>query len=564
MVNKERELAYSVQQVATREDDRVRLATPRVNCRRVVLTETLPEDCIRIRDDQGPFDPRLGLGSLRVGASGAHLVSQDTNLGREDPCVMHHYANEGLRDARGANVGSSLYDHAADVGSSLYARAADVGSNLYDRAADVGSSLYDRAADVGSSLYDLAADVGSSWYDRAADVGSSLYDRAADVGSSLYDRGADVGLNAAREVDLRPRSRTTYDAALRVAHDAGAGMRLASDDEIRMSVVCDGDDLRPSLRAARDDVGLSVVHDTDVVQCSRFSCDDDVRQRVASDDDVRLKTAHNSDLRPSSRTARDEVGLSVACGADVVPFPRFVYDDVKERAAHDDDARLRDDHNDDARLRAAFADDARLRVACAEDARLSAVCADDARLRAACAEDARLRAVCDDDARLRDDHNDDARLRAACVGDVGLRDGEIGLKDALDLVYTGSDALWPCNLADLDARLLSDAGLVVQPEVASLPIPSFNGPLLEDLMLKEEYGCDFLRPVKARHADEISAERQPRLKDGTWSHYDKLTSDPSAKEEKKQQKIKKAKAGKTKKRKELRDAEVKNELAETR
>ena len=403
----------------------------------------------------------------------------------------------------------------------------------------MGSSWYDRAADVGSSLYDRAVDVGSSLYDRAADVGSSLYDRAADVGSSLYDRAADVGLNAAREVDLRPRSRTAYDVTLRVAHDAGAGMRLASDDEIRMSVVCDGDDLRPSLRAARDDVGLSlaglsVVHDADVVQCSRFSCDDEVKQRVAIDDDVRLKTARGSDLRPSSRTARDEVGRSVACGADVVPFPRFIYDDVKQRAAHNDDARLRDDHNDDARLRAAFGDDARLRDA--HD--------DDARLRVAC--------------------DDNARLRAACVGDVGLRDGEIGLKDALDLVYNGSDAMWPCNLADLDARLLSDAGLVVQPEVASLPIPSFNGPLLEDLMLKEEYGCDFLRPVKARQADEISAERQPRLKDGTWSHYDKLTSDPSAKEEKKQPNIKKAKAGKTKKRKELRDAKVKNELAETR
>ena len=559
MVNKERKLAYSVQQIATREDDRVRLATPRVNCRRVMLTETLPENCIGIRDDQGPFDPRLGLGSLRVGASGAHLVSQDTNLGREDPCVMHHYANEGLRDARAADVGSSLYDRAADVGSSLYDRAADVGSSLYDRAADVGSSWYDRAADVGSSLYDRAADVGSSWYDRAADVGSSLYDRAADVGSSLYDRGADVGLNAAREVDLRPRSRTAHDVALRVSHDAAAGMRHASDDEIRISVVCDGDDLRPSLRAARDDVGLSlagpsVVHDADVVQCSRFSCDDEVKQRVAIDDDVRLKTACGSDLRPSSRTARDEVGRSVACGADVVPFPRFIYDDVKQRAAHNDDARLRDDHNDDARLRAAFGDDARLRAACADDARLRVACDDNAPLRAACDDNARLRAACDDN----------ARLRAACVGDVGLRDGEIGLKDALDLVYNGADAMWPCNLADLDTRLLSDAGLVVQPEVASLPIPSFNGPLLEDLMLKEEYGCDFLRPVKARQADEISAERQPRLKDGTWSHYDKLTSDPSAKEEKKEQNIKKAKAGKTKKRKELRDAKVKNEQAKTR
>ena len=53
------------------------------------ITETLPENCIGIHDDQGPFDPRLGLGSLRVGASGAHLVSQDTTLCRADPWVMH-------------------------------------------------------------------------------------------------------------------------------------------------------------------------------------------------------------------------------------------------------------------------------------------------------------------------------------------------------------------------------------------------------------------------------------------------------------------------------------------
>ena len=322
------------------------------------------------------------------------------------------------------------------------------------------------------------------------------------------------------------------------------------------------------MRAARDDVGLSVarhgvvgqryVHDADVVQHSM----------LAHDDEFRLTVACDADLMPSSRTAHD---------ADVVPLSMFAYDDVRQRAARDDDARLkaafddnarlraaRDDH---ARLRAAIDDDANLRAARDDHARLSAAFDDDARLRAARDDDARLRAALDDEAHLKTARVSEAELRIPCIGDVGLRDGregEAGLKDALDLVYTGSDAMWPCNLADRDARLLSDAGLVVQPEVASLPIPSFNGPLLEDLMLKEEYGCDFLRPVKARQADEISVERQPRLTDGTWSHFDKLTGDPSAKEEKRQQKIKKAKAGKTKKHKAVRDSEVQNELAETR
>ena len=257
-----------------------------------------------------------------------------------------------------------------------------------------------------------------------------------------------------------------------------------------------------------------------------------------------IVVARDADLMPSSRTAHDDVG--VAHDADVVALSMFAYDDVRQRAACDD-AHLRAARDDDARLRADFDDDANLRAA-----------RDD---------HARLRAAFDDDARLKTAWVSEAELRIPCIGDVGLRygrEGEAGLKDALDLVYTGSDAMWPCNLADRDARLLSDAGLVVQPEVASLPIPSFNGPLLEDLMLKEEYGCDFLRPVKARQADEISVERQPRLTDGTWSHFDKLTGDPSAKEEKRQQKIKKAKAGKTKKHKAVRDSEVQNELAETR
>ena len=141
----------SQEQVATQEDDHLRLATPRVNCRRVILTETLPENCMSSRDDQGPYDPRLGLGSLRVGASGAHLVSRDTNLGHEDPWVMHHDANEGLRDARVADVGSS----------------------------------------------------------------------------SMYDRGADVG----------PSSRTAHnDVRLRVAHDAEAGIRVFSDDDIMLRI----------------------------------------------------------------------------------------------------------------------------------------------------------------------------------------------------------------------------------------------------------------------------------------------------------------------------------------
>jgi hypothetical protein len=70
------------------------------------------------------------------------------------------------------------------------------------------------------------------------------------------------------------------------------------------------------------------------------------------------------------------------------------------------------------------------------------------------------------------------------------------------------------------------SGLRSQPpqEPDSCYVPTFNGPLLNEVMLKQEFGSRFVPPVQPSQADDIPPERQPRLADGTWPHYGRLPS----------------------------------------